>query len=394
MAPELMAGRPTRLLMLSHYFDQRRGGIEIVAAALARALAGLGFAPLWLATGDAGDDGQHAGCRRLSIGASDVVERLLHIPYPILFPSAWRVIFRETARSDVVLVHDALYLTSIAAYWAARAHRKPLIVVQHIGFVPFRSWFLRGLMRLANRCIAAPLLRGAYQVIFISQLTLQHFAQVRWQRAPALVFNGVDTGTFSPIEGVAERQSARQALDLPAETPVALFVGRFVEKKGLHVLERMARMRADVVFAFAGEGALDPLRWGLPNVRVFSGLSGSTLAPLYRASDVLLLPSAGEGFPLVVQEALACGLTVICGTDTARADSQAAAFLDGVDVDLANPGRTAEAFSQELIRVLARRQSAPQRRERYAFVTVRYSWERSAASYASILRGAALTSAV
>jgi len=394
MAPELMADRPTRLLMLSHYFDQRRGGIELVAAALARELARLGFAPIWLATGDAGDDGQHGGCRRLSLGASDMVEKLLKIPYPILFPSAWRAIFRETARSDVVLVHDALYLTSIAAYCAARAYRKPLIAVQHIGFVPYSSAFVRGLMRLANRWIAAPLLCGAYQVIFISQLTMQHFAQLRWHRAPALVFNGVDTGTFSPIEGLAERQSARQALGLPAEAPIALFVGRFVEKKGLHVLERMARVRADIVFAFAGQGALDPRCWGLPNVQVFSGLSGPTLASLYRASDVLLLPSAGEGFPLVVQEALACGLSVICGTDTARADPQAAEFLDGVDVDLANPGRTADAFSEGLTRVLARRQSAAERRGRFAFVTERYSWERSAASYASILRGGVLTSAV
>jgi glycosyltransferase involved in cell wall biosynthesis len=394
MAPGLMtrAGQPTRLLMLSHYFEERRGGIEIVAAALARELAALGFAPVWLATGDCGPDGEHVGCRRLSLAASDIAERRLKIPYPILMPSAWRAIFRETARSDVVLVHDALYLTSIAAYLAARAHRKPLVVVQHVGFVPFRSSFLRGLMKLANLWIAAPLLRGASQAIFISQLTMQHFAHLRWRRTPALVFNGVDTGTFSPSNGVAETQSARRALGLPVEVPIALFVGRFVEKKGLQVLERMARIRGEVVFAFAGQGALDPVRWGLSNVRVFSGLSGSTLASLYRASDVLLLPSAGEGFPLVVQEALACGLPVICGTDTARADSQAAAFLKGVDVDLASPGRTAEAFSEELTRVLARGHSEADRRERSAFVNARYSWQRSALSYATILRGATLTS--
>lgn len=379
--------------MLSHYFEERRGGIEIVAAALARELAKLGFAPLWLATGDAGR-GEEVGYPRMALAASDMAGKLLHIPYPILFPSAWRLIFRETARSDVILTHDALYLTSICAYLAARLHRKPLIVVQHVGFVPFRNPFLRALMKLANRCIAAPVLRGAYQVIFISQLTMAHFAHLRWRRAPVLVFNGVDTGTFSPIEGLADRHSARQALGLPAEKPIALFVGRFVEKKGLHVLGLMARMRGDVVFAFAGQGELDPVHWGLTNVQVFSGLSGSTLASLYRASDVLVLPSAGEGFPLVVQEALACGLAVICGTDTARADSQATAFLEGVEVDLTNPGRTAQAFSEELTRALARRPSEAARHERAAFVAARYSWERSAASYASILQEAAIGSEV
>jgi glycosyltransferase involved in cell wall biosynthesis len=380
--------------MLSHYFEERRGGIEIVAAALVRELVPLGFAPVWLATGSSGCDGKPDGSRRLALGATDVAERLLNIPYPIPLPSAWRAIFRETACSDVVLVHDAVYLTSILAYLAARAHGKPLVVVQHVGFVPFRSPLLRGLMRLANRCIAAPLLRSAHQVIFISQLTMQHFAHLPWRRSPTLIFNGVDTGIFFPAKNAAETQGARRDLGLPVEAPIALFVGRFVEKKGLQVLERLARNQGEVVFAFAGQGALDPLRWGLPNVRVFTGLRGSTLASLYRASDVLLLPSAGEGFPLVVQEALACGLPVICGADTARADAQAAGFLNGIEVDLADPASTAEAFSAALTRTLARRQSEAERLERFAFVTARYSWQRTAASYASILRGAALTSSV
>ena len=128
----------------------------------------------------------------------------------------------------------------------------------------------------------------------------------------------------------------------------------FVEKKGLHVLEIMARMRSDVLFVFAGHGTLDPRGWGMPNVRVYSGLFGSTLASLYRASDLLLLPSTGEGFPLVVQEALACGLAILCGTDTAGADSRAEAFLKGVAVDLAKPERSARLFCEEMTRVLAR----------------------------------------
>jgi glycosyltransferase involved in cell wall biosynthesis len=371
--------------MLSHYFEERRGGIEIVAAALARELGSRGFSIVWLAAAEGARNGD--GARKLALSASNIAERLVKIPYPILLPAAWRTIFSEAARCDVILVHDALYMTSAIASLAARLHRKPLVVVQHVGFVPFRSALVRTLMRAANRCVAAPLLRRADRVIFISDITLRHFAAVRWIRSPALVFNGVDTGTFSPPVEAGGVESARRALELPPSVPIALFVGRFVEKKGPHVLSRLARARSDVLFAFAGLGELDPAHWGLPNVRVFTGLSGSTLATLYRASDVLVLPSAGEGFPLVVQEALACGLPVICGVDTARADPRAAAFLAGVSVDLANPDRTSALFSDALTQVLARPATQTERDNRFEFAKASYSWEASGSIYASILRG-------
>ena len=106
--------------------------------------------------------------------------------------------------------------------------------------------------------------------------------------------------------------------------PIALFVGRFVEKKGLHYLREAAAIRRDVQWVFAGWGPIDPGSWGLPNVRTYAGLKDNSLADLYRASDVLVLPSKGEGFPLVVQEALACGLPVVCGSELTQADPAAA----------------------------------------------------------------------
>jgi glycosyltransferase involved in cell wall biosynthesis len=382
-----VSDRPLRLLMVSHYFEERRGGIEIVAGTLARELSAAGFEVTWLAAGGTGGDGSDAGAvRRRGLAASGVAEALLKIPYPILMPSAWRTISQEAERSDVILAHDALYLTSIAARRAARAHRKPLLVVQHIGLVPYRNRMLRSLMERANRSIAAPLLRSADQVVFISQIVSRYFAGIGWHRPPVLIFNGVDTAIFSPAADAAAVELARAALGLPPRAPVALFVGRFVEKKGLTVLEHLARARADVMFAFAGRGPLDPENWRLANVRVYRSLSGRSLARLYQVSDLLLLPSVGEGFPLVVQEALACGLPILCGADTAEADPRAAPYLRGIEVDLAQPETTALRYRDAMLHLREHPQTDADRRQRCEFARTSYSWQVSSAAYAQLLR--------
>jgi glycosyltransferase involved in cell wall biosynthesis len=392
MASNLMDGitRPVKVLMLSHYFAQRRGGIEAVAAALAEQLAARGFDVAWFASGDASAGNEATRCE--SLASASTAERMLALPYPLLGPSAWLKIYRETAQHDVVLVHDAVYMTSIFGYLAARARRKPLVIVQHVAFVPFKNRMLRALMHIANRCIAIPVLRGADQVIFISEVTQKYFSRVRWRRAPTLVFNGVDTDIFSPVGDTAQREEERRGLGLPPRGQVVLFVGRFVEKKGLNALEHLARQRPDLLFAFAGHGPMDPTRWSLPNIQVFTGLTGTRLASLYRSSDVLVLPSAGEGFPLVVQEALACGLPIICGGDSVSADASAAPFLQGIPVDLRNPEATAVLLEVELTTLLARGSTASDQRARAEFAKARYSWSRSGARYADILTRLCATS--
>ena len=378
------AARPLRLLMVTHYFAARRGGVELVAAALARELAAAGFAVTWAATGEGGD-GPAGTHRTRTLAASALAERLLGIPYPLPLPSAGRALREEVARCDLVLAHDALQLTSVIAARAARALGKPCVLVQHIGLVPYRNPLKRALMARANTRLAAPLLRDADQVVFVSEAVLRHFASRDWRRPPLVIFNGVDTGVFTPPRDAAAVAQARTALGLPGG-PVALFVGRFVEKKGLAVLAHLARERGDVTFAFAGHGPLDPARWGLANVRTYASLGAEALAPLYQASDLLLLPSVGEGFPLVVQEALASGLPVVCGADTVQADARAAPFLEGVAVDLAQPEATARRFGAALSRLLAQPPGAAGREARAGFARASYAWNACGAAYAALLR--------
>jgi glycosyltransferase involved in cell wall biosynthesis len=287
-----------------------------------------------------------------------------------------------------VLLHDSLYPTNVAAMLAARWHRKPVVLVQHIAAVPYRNPLLRGIMDTANALIARPMLATADQVVFISATVARHFSRVPFKAAPRFIFNGVDADVFSLPPAGFDRGEARASLGLPVDGRVVLFVGRFVEKKGLHLIELLARRRTDLTFALAGWGPIDPRAWRLSNVHVLSSLQGPSLVPLYQSSDVFVLPSIGEGLPLVLQEALACGLPVICGQETAAADPTVGALIEGVEIEGADPDTAAAQLAGRIDQVLAENTGAYRAAPadaRHAYVRSRYSWTEAAGMYLAIM---------
>jgi glycosyltransferase involved in cell wall biosynthesis len=376
--------------MVSHYFESHRSGIELVAGRLAQELAILKEDVVWLASKATPPPPQsEVHYRTVSISALNVTERYLGIPFP--FPSLGAIceVRQEVHDADVVLLHDCLYPVCVAAFLFALRFRKPLVITQHVGIIPYNNPVFRTMMELANKIIARPMLARADRVAFVSEITAWYFRGVRFRSAPKLIFNGVDTDIFFPVTSERKLQ-LRGDLALPLDRHIVLFVGRFVEKKGLHILSRMVRLRPDLVWAFAGWGPMTPGDWGLPNVMIFSSLSGASIGPLYQASDVLVLPSKGEGFPLVIQEALACGLPVVCGAETAGADAAVSAFLSGVPLDEQNPRATALAFCAEIDRIFADgHRGGLCGDERFRFVSQRYSWSSSAAQYLDLIRSAA-----
>ena len=227
-----------------------------------------------------------------------------------------------------------------------------------------------------HRTIGRALLGGADQVVFISPVVRDYFADfVRFRREPELIWNGVDTGMYTPGDLV----TARAALGLSADKPVLLFVGRFVEKKGLRILKELATKLPDSMFVLAGWGPIDPNQWQGRNVRVVSGLRGADLVPLYRAADLLVLPSVGEGLPLVVQEAMSCGTPVLVGTDTAIAISAPPGLVYACPVEGA---QTAEAWAVKLRSILSDRSGNDALREKIArFARERWTWDAASARY-------------
>lgn len=368
-----------RVTLVTPYFPAHRGGVEIVAGELAQRLAASGVAEItWHASDCDAPPPEQPGLRCIPASACNLLERRAGFPYPLWSPAALRALARSVQRADVVHLHDCVYLPNAIAAAMSAARGKPTLVTQHVGAVPYRSRVLRGLLGAANRSLGAFVLGRASRVAFVSRDVQSYFGRfVRFRQRPLYVPNGVDTTVFSPQ---GNRQRARQ--------PTLLFVGRFVEKKGLPMLRQIAAALPEARWTFVGWGPLDPSAWKLPNVTVLRELGKEELVPHYRAADLLVLPSVGEGFPLVVQEAMACGTPALVSEETAAACPEARELL--LRESVGSP-HAATRWSARIRSLLASPDPLPGLRARVAaFAVESWDWRRCAERYAALLRECAM----
>ena len=375
-----------RILTVSAFYEGHGGGIEIVAGSLARALARRSHQSRWAAAAF-DPPPQDLSLEPVPLAATDPIERWTGLPMPLPSRGARQLLGEEVAAADAVIIHDALYASSLVAARAAQRHRKPWVLIQHIGAIPFSNPLLRAAIVSANSVVTRPLLAKAPQALFISDAIRGHFAGTVWKRPPALMFNGVD-GELYRMATEAERANLRRECAMTPERLQLLFVGRFVERKGLAILRELAVAHPEWDVLMVGSGPIDPVLWKLPNVRVLGRKSRTELATLYQAADALLLPSVGEGYPLVIQEALACGLPAFCGEDSAAADPNARPMLNAVSIDLADQAGTAARLAAAITN------AAPgPRAESAEYAREAYDWDANALWLEQCLKRLAGTSA-
>jgi glycosyltransferase involved in cell wall biosynthesis len=371
-----------RIVVVTHYYSTHGGGIEIVAGILAEMFAAA-HDVVWAASDcDAMPATIRASLRCVPMRSVNGVERLTGLPFPLWGPGSLVRLWREISDADVVHLHDFAYVGNGAAFLFATLRGKPILITQHVGFIPYRNAVLRAALRALHATVGRLILGRADRVVFISRVVRDYYARfVRYRREPLLVANGVDVRMFAPASA-GDRERVRAAIGLDPQRPVCLFVGRFVEKKGVHILEALARRLPEVSWVFAGWGPFDPASWKLSNVHVFSDRRGAALVPLYQAANLLVLPSVGEGLPLVVQEAMSCGTPVMVGLDTADAIDAPSGLVFGCEV---GGDGTVDRWEASLRRVLADVRALGERQRAIAeFAAARWSWDTCAATYLTL----------
>lgn len=368
-----------KILLASNYFHpEHDGGIETVAYNVAAGYRAAGHEVRWVAS-DCGASPHRGHPDDVALRAINVTEDRLGVPYPLPTPPSLRRLGPLVRWSDVVHLHDCLYLSNVALFLLARRQRRPVVLTQHIGMVPYRSRALRGVLGLAYRAMGRRLLEGADRVTFVSPVVRDWFSSfVTFAAPPVVCPNGVDASIFQPATA-AERGDIRRRLGVAEDRPLLVFVGRFVEKKGVHLLRPIAERRPEWSWLLVGSGpGRGPADWALRNVRVLPSMPHRELRDVYAAADLLLLPSVGEGLPMVMLEALACGTPVLTTRETAAGAGAGAALL-------LTAGRTSEAMEAAAADLLG--SVTPEHRDALAEQAARrWRWETISGTYLDLLR--------
>ena len=165
-----------------------------------------------------------------------------------------------------------------------------------------------------------------------------------------VVAPGVDLYSFT-----AEGRDSRQKLNLDPKKLIISFVGRIQPHKGPEVLirainemmthnpELRANLQVLITGGVSGAKSNEDIRLReLVNwlkldevIKFLEPISRDKLPDLYRASDLVCVPSYSESFGLVALEAQACGTPVVAsavgGLRTAVADGISGVLVDGHD---------------------------------------------------------------
>jgi glycosyltransferase involved in cell wall biosynthesis len=173
-------------------------------------------------------------------------------------------------------------------------------------------------------------LRRAERVVAVSTVTAERLAQAAALPVGriALLPNAVDTARFTP--GDARADVEHRLADLPR--PRLLTVARLDATEGYKGVDVVLRALAGPArplgasYVVVGEGSdrprLEVLAAGLGVAARFLGRADERdLVDLYRACDVFVMPSRGEGFGIVFAEAAACGRPLVAGNADGSVDA-------------------------------------------------------------------------
>jgi len=247
---------------------------------------------------------------------------------------------------DAVLINGWHYKSAWQAIWTCWQSRVKVMVRSDSQLHTPRSTPLR----MAKSLVYPRFIPRFDACLAVGQWSREYF--LHYGASPERIFLVPHTVDLDAMGGDADRlrsirSELRQAWALDPDGITFVFVGKFTETKRpmdfVLAISKAAKQKPAVQGLMVGDGPLRNVCEDFAHTHdvpiTFTGfLNQSQIISAYAAADALVLPSTGETWGLVVNEAMACGRPCIvsdrvgCGPDLIEVGRTGAIFPVG-DVD-------------------------------------------------------------
>jgi len=216
----------------------------------------------------------------------------------------WTDIFRTIKKIDPDIVHAQSLIFAIPALISKKFLKIPYVVWGQGSDIYIRNWFMK--------VVSKTIIKNADSALALTK-SMREVMQAIYNCDIPVVPNGIDIEDYSDRPDKQDSETPRKRI---------LFVGRLDPVKGVQYLLKAMKIVSKVLpeakLILVGDGEerenLESLTntLGLSDRVDFVGRISHEEIPdyLYQA-DIFVLPSLSEGFPLVILEAMACGLPIV-----------------------------------------------------------------------------------
>jgi len=304
-----------RILQVSPYYPPHIGGIEYHVEALSRKLAEAGHEVVVYTS-------NVPKSKKYEVVAGVEIYRF-NCPFAPLNNPIMPGLFFKLIRSsefDIIHTHGHFHMSSNLVAFSNVFTRRPFVLTSHGAILGYKGW-KRAVEALFDRTIGEWTLRSANKVIALTPTLANMLEDLGADRSNIVVVPfWMDLNQVKPRADVEKFRSTYKLGD----RKIVLFVGRLLPIKGLEYLIEAAKHAetrpAIVIIGDEAPGYSGTKRsleekvraLGLESDVFFLGkFSREDLGVAYTAADLFVLPSLGEGMPLVLLEAMAYGKCVI-----------------------------------------------------------------------------------
>jgi glycosyltransferase involved in cell wall biosynthesis len=264
---------------------------------------------------------------------------------------------KEVKMFDIIHLHEYTTFQNIIIHHYARKYGVPYILQPHGSLSRIDAW--RRLKWFYDVLFGYRLLRDASKVIALNRFEADQYRRMGvLEEKIAIIPNGIDLSEYAnlPPKGAFKRK-----FGIPKEKKIILYLGRIHKIKGIdflikayaHLINDMHYKDVLLVIAGPNDGYLKEAKLltsalSISKHVLFTGpLYGQDKLEAYVDSDVVVLPSRYETFPMTILETYACGKPVIASKVGGLEDL----IINGETGALVEPGNT-QRLTIEIFRIL------------------------------------------